>query len=83
MAASTADIGDANAAAIPSPVWLNTKPSWASIAERNTLSCAASATRIASASASHRRVEPSISVNRNVTTPDGGSPADTRTESHK
>jgi hypothetical protein len=27
-------------------------------------------------------VEPSISVNRNVTTPEGGRPADTRTESH-
>ena len=39
---------------------------------RNTSSCAASATRIASASASHRRVEPSTSVNRNVTTPEGG-----------
>ncbi len=34
----------------PSPVCLNRKPSCASIAERNTLSCAASATRIASAS---------------------------------
>jgi hypothetical protein len=38
--------------------------------------------RIASASASHRRVEPSISVNRNVTTPEGGTPADTPAESH-
>jgi len=37
---------------------------------------------MASASDSHRRVEPSISVNRNVTTPDGGSPADTRAGSH-
>ena len=36
--------------------------------------------RIASASASHRRVEPSMSVNRNVTTPEGGHPADTRTD---
>ena len=33
---------------------------------------AASAIRIASASASHRWVEPSTSVNRNVTTPKGG-----------
>ncbi|GEM_PF-3843273 len=32
---------------------------------------------------SYRRVEPSISVNRNVTTPDGGwSPVDTRTGCH-
>jgi hypothetical protein len=57
--------------AMPSPVWLNKKPSCASIAERNTLSCAASAERIPSASASHRRVDPSMSVNRNVTTPEG------------
>ena len=46
----------------------------------STSSCAASAARIASASASHRRVDPSISVNRNVTTPEG---ADTRTECHR
>ena len=67
----TADIGDAKAATKPSPVWPNKNPSYASIAVRNTLSCTTSATRIASASASHRRVEPSTSVNRNVTTPDG------------
>src|SRR5271163_3044874 len=66
-----ADLGDSNAAATPSPVWLNRKPPWSSIAVRSTSSCAASAARIASASASHRRVEPSTSVNRNVTTPDG------------
>src|SRR4029077_1521112 len=41
------------------------------------------ADRIASASDSHRRVEPSISVNKNVTTPEGGPPADTRTGCHK
>ncbi len=35
-----------------------------------------------SASASHRRVEPSISVNKNVTTPEGGPSADTRTGCH-
>src|SRR5262249_9778628 len=34
-------------------------------------SCSASADLIATASASHRRVEPSTSVNRNVTVPDG------------
>src|SRR5258705_6634630 len=33
------------------------------------------AARIASASASHRRVDPSISVNRNVTTPEGAPPS--------
>jgi hypothetical protein len=59
MAAFTADIGDAKAATKPSPVWLNKNPSYASIAERNTLSYTTSAARIACASASHRRVEPS------------------------
>jgi hypothetical protein len=72
---ATADLGDANAATTPSPVWLNNNPSWASTAARNTSSCASSAARIASASDSHRRVEPSISVNRNVTTPEGGPPS--------
>ena len=77
-----ADGGDANAAHTPSPVCLNNQPPWRSIASCNTLSWAASACRIPSASASHRRVEPSISVNRNVTTPEGGPPADTRTGCH-
>jgi hypothetical protein len=60
------------------------KPPCASIAARNTSSWAASATRMASASASHRRVEPSTSVNKNVTTPDGrpALSADTQEESH-
>ena len=83
-AASTADLGDANAATTPSPVWLNKKPSWASIEQRNTSSCAIRAARIDSASDSHRRVDPSISVNRNVTTPEGAGvgSADTHAESH-
>ena len=68
-AASTAERGEANAAHTPSPVCLNNQPPCASIAWRSTSSWAASATRIPSASASHRRVEPSTSVNRNVTTP--------------
>src|SRR6202044_409096 len=78
-AAFTADLGEANAAHTPSPVCLNNQPPCASIAERNTSSWAASATRIPSASASHRRVEPSTSVNRNVTTPEG---AGTSAECH-
>ena len=43
-----------------------------------------SAARIACASASHRRVEPSTSVNKNVTTPEGAAAAgaDTPAESH-
>ena len=45
--------GEAPAATTPSPVWLNKNSS-----------CASRAARIASASASRRRVEPSISVNK-------------------
>ena len=45
------------------------------IAERNTSSCAAKAFRMRSASVSHRPVEPSTSVNRNVTTPEGEPPS--------
>ena len=56
----------------------------AAIAACSTLSWAANATSIASASDSHRRVEPSTSVNRNVTTPEGAAAAaaDTPAESH-
>ena len=77
-------LGDANAAHTPSPVCLNMKPPCASISPRNTSSWAASAARMPSASASHRRVEPSTSVNRNVTTPEGAAArsADTPAESH-
>ena len=84
MAASTADLGDENAAHTPSPVCLNKQPPCASTAPRSTASCAASAIRMPSASASHRRVEPSTSVNRNVTTPEGVAAglADTHAESH-
>ena len=65
-------------------MWLNKNPSYASIAVRNTLSWTTSAARIACASASHRRVEPSTSVNKNVTTPEGAAAAvaDTLAESH-
>src|ERR1700739_3383184 len=84
-AASTADLGEANAAHAPSPVCLNNQPPCASIAARKTLSWAASAARIPSASASHRRVDPSTSVNKNVTTPEGAAAAaaaDTQAECH-
>ena len=81
-AASTADLGEANAAQTPSPVCLNNQPPCSSTVERKTSSCAARAFRIKSASFSHRRVEPSISVNRKVTIPEGGPPADTRTGCH-
>ena len=78
-AASTADFGEAKAAHTPSPVCLNMKPPCASIAERNTSSWTASAARISSAFASHRRVDPSTSVNRKVTTPEGAAAANTLT----
>ena len=60
------------------------QPPCAPIALRNTSSWAASAVRMPSASASHRRVEPSTSVNKNVTTPEGAAAAgaDTPAESH-
>ncbi len=81
---STAHLGEANAAHTPSPVCLNNQPPCASITLHNTSSCAASAARIPSALASHRRVEPSTSVNKKVTTPEGAPAggADTPAESH-
>src|SRR6266581_2228503 len=71
IAASTAARAEANAAHTPSPVFLNSHPPRASMAARSTSSCAARATCIASGSSSHRRVDPSISVKRNVTVPLG------------
>src|SRR5882757_2089113 len=71
MAASTAARGDVNAAHTPSPVCLNNQPVYFSTASCNTESWASSADRMSSGSASHRRVDPSTSVNRNVTTPEG------------
>ena len=71
VAASSAARGDAKTAHIPSPVCLKTLPAWTSIALRKVSLWVSSATRMASASASHRRVDPSMSVNKKVTTPDG------------
>src|SRR3954471_20618914 len=71
MAASTAALAEPNAAHTPSPVCLNNQPPWDSMADRSTSSCSARAMRIPSASDSHRRVDPSTSVNRNVTVPLG------------
>ena len=56
---------------IPSPVCLNNQPPCASIATFNSSSCAVNAARIVSGSRSQRRVEPSMSVNRKVTVPEG------------
>ena len=59
--------------ATPSPVWLEHHSRRAPRSPiRSTSSCVSRDARIASALASHRRVEPSTSVNKNVTTPDGG-----------
>ena len=55
-------LGEANAAHTPSPVCLNNQPPCASIALRNTSSWAASAARIASASASHRRSTRTLNI---------------------
>ena len=60
--------GEENAAHTPSPVCLNHSPPCDSIARRNTVSCAASAASMSSESASHRRDDPSMSVNRYVNT---------------
>ena len=52
------------------PVRLNIQPSSSLTASRNNSSWLPEPPRIASVSASRRRVDPSISVNRNVTTPE-------------
>ena len=57
----------------PSPVVFTTVPSWCSTASRRIASWRSSAGRIAAGCCSHSRVEPSRSVNRNVTVPDGSS----------
>ncbi len=62
-----------NAAWKPSPVVFTTNPACPSIASRTTASCRARAGRIASGCCSQRRVDPSRSVKRNVTVPDGNS----------
>ena len=51
----------------PSPVCLNSSPRWAEIVERSSSSCAARAVDMPAPSTSHRCVDDSMSVNRNVT----------------
>lgn len=82
-AASMAARAEPNAAHTPSPVCLNSQPPRVSIADRRTSSWSMSAVRIASGSASHRRVEPSISVNRNVTVPEGRCSPTGRERTHR
>ena len=59
-----------NAAYIPSPVIFTITPRFASTAFRDNASCSAKARAIRAPSCSHRRVLPSISVNKRVVTPD-------------
>src|SRR5579871_1014491 len=69
----TASPARENAAASPSPPVEKTWPPNRSIAARRITSWRASADRIASGAVSHDRVDPSMSVKRNVTVPDGAS----------
>ena len=71
IAEATASPARAKAAASPSPPVANTKPPWASTALRTIPSWRANAKRMDSGAASHRRVDASTSVNKNVTVPDG------------
>ncbi|HVM66863.1 MAG TPA: hypothetical protein VMU14_18490, partial [Acidimicrobiales bacterium] len=70
-AAATASPARPNATPTPSPPVENTYPPCASTAARTTASWRASAAGITSGAACHRRVDPSMSVNKNVTVPDG------------
>ena len=71
-AAATAAEAPANAAAMPSPMLENTVPAMlAPSAERSSSSWRDKAARIAASSCCHSRVEPSMSVKRNVTVADG------------
>src|SRR5215217_5024486 len=73
-AAATASDGRLNASPKPSPAVANTYPSHASTASRTAASCTLSDADIPSGSAGQHRVEPSTSVNKNVTVPDGRAP---------
>ena len=70
-AAATASTADPNAAASPSPMVENTVPPCSATARRSSSSWRDRADRIASSSSCHSRVDPSMSVKRNVTVPDG------------
>jgi len=70
--AATAATGSANAAWKASPIVLKWYPPWARMAAARMALCRSSATRIVVRSRSHRRVDPSMSVNRKVTSPEGG-----------
>jgi hypothetical protein len=74
-AARTAWDARANAPPNASPAVEKTHPPDDSIAERMISSWRRSAAAIASLSAAHRRVDPSMSVKRNVTVPVGNLPS--------
>jgi hypothetical protein len=76
-AAATADEADWNAAAIPSPMDENTTPPCSATVLRTNSSCRDNAPRMADSPACQSRVDPSISVNRNVTVPVGALTATT------
>jgi hypothetical protein len=63
-------VADLKAAAIPSPMAENTMPSCSAITCRSSWSWRDNAERMAASFCCHERVDPSISVNRNVTVPD-------------
>ena len=66
MAARTAASAEENAAAMPSPIVAKTSPPVVSTAARSTAKWSSTRPDI-SGDSSHWRVEPSMSVNRNVT----------------
>ena len=68
--AKSASNGSSKAAYIPSPVIFMTTPWFPSTAFRDSASCSAKASDMRSPSCSHRRVLPSMSVNKRVVTPD-------------
>ena len=74
-AASTAETALAKTAKklSPSPREVTTTPPWSSITAVTRRLCRSSATSIASGTVSHSRVEPSMSVSKNVTVPAGSS----------
>ena len=64
-------VGAVEAAANPSPPVEKTWPAWATIVDRRISSWRASAVRMWSGRCSQDAVDPSTSVNRNVTVPEG------------
>src|SRR5215213_5025521 len=70
--AVTAAAGSENAARKASPIVLKWYPPWARIAAARMALCRSRATHIVARSRSQSRVEPSMSVERKVTIPEGG-----------